>query len=158
MTDLMNTFLNDLKIGKQAENEFINTMKFNYPKYYSNFETNNSTELIELKKWDVRFTCNTTSETKYTEIKWDLKSEKTGNFAIELSYKNEPSGINATIAEHFIIKSGEYFYSFKTEVLKKLVDSNQYRIYNDFQNHVQLCLIPKNEIEHLAKKIKVMNL
>lgn len=148
-------FLQDLAIGHQAENEFICTMTNKFSNYYSNFETNNSTDLKELKKWDVKFNMNTTSETIFTEIKHDLKSEITGNFAIELTYKGEPSGLNATIAKYFIIKSGNIFYSFQTEFLKEVIKLNKYRIYNDYEKKHTLALIPIKDIEQFSKRIKL---
>ena len=37
------------------------------------------------------------------EVKFDSKSISTGNFAIEYSYRGEPSGIKATKADYFVL-------------------------------------------------------
>ena len=37
------------------------------------------------------------------EVKLDTKSMTTGNFAIEYSYRGEPSGIAATTADYFVL-------------------------------------------------------
>lgn len=60
------------------------------------------------------------------ECKKDLMSAKTGNVAIEIGFKNNPSGIAATKAEFYVIEINKTDWIVSVEVLKKMVRERQW--------------------------------
>lgn len=61
------------------------------------------------------------------EVKHDRIAEQSGKFAIEARYNGKDSGISITKAKYYAILKENIFYVIKTEKLKQLIESNQYR-------------------------------
>lgn len=150
-------FITDLAVGKEAEEQLVQTLSSTYP-HFSDFQYNTSTDLQQLKKYDFTFTGNTGSYS--VEVKHDVKSSTTGNFAFEYLYKNKPSGINSTEADFFAIKSGDQFYVFKTSELKKrlLETPHNWRKTDIINGTASIILVPIDEIKDMAQILPVTNL
>jgi len=58
------------------------------------------------------------------EVKYDIKSDETGNFFIECEFNGEPSGIQTTTAEWWILVDGQNYYFIETESLGYLIQLN----------------------------------
>ena len=150
----LNNFAKDLQIGKIAETEFIQTLSTCYPKY-SNFQYNDSTSLEQLRKYDVSFTG---TKRDYTvEVKFDVKSSQTGNFAFEIYYKGSPSGIQSTQADFFAVKSGNQFFVFNTKKLRSrlLNQPHKWRITDIINGTATVILVPMDEIKELAEVLQI---
>lgn len=135
-----------LKVGEDAELELLNHIKVVYPAAYRT-EGN-------FKDFDIfvnEFNC--------IELKHDVMSTKTGNFAFEVHYLAKPegskeriwirSGIAATKANWFVVLDYEKYYFFNSEKLLDYIKTNWHTIIkklggDDFRS--QLCLIPKIQI------------
>lgn len=60
------------------------------------------------------------------EVKCDLRAEKTGNVAIEVSYRGKPSGLMATRAEWFVVVVGQTAYMARTGKLRAFIGSGNF--------------------------------
>ncbi len=89
------------------------------------------------------------------EVKRDRLVSQTGNIAVEISYKDEPSGLMATTADWwaFVLSGDEYndevIIFIQTERLKKIV--NEYKKLNGTKRGgdgqtAELVLVPLSEI------------
>lgn len=81
------------------------------------------------KAYDIKYTKN--DIVNYIEVKSERNAVKYGNFAIEYSYKNYPSGINATIAEYFFLYAvyddNKYdVYKVPTKIIKQMINNKEY--------------------------------
>ena len=96
------------------------------------FEKLASQKICELNKVTVdHFRCNykydfKTSDDITYEVKHDNTSIKTGNFFIEYSSDDQPSGIMTTEAKYHILISGEKYYVIKTDDIKQLINDKKY--------------------------------
>ena len=84
---------------------------------YYNVEIKNITD-DETHKINI-YDFETTNDIKY-EVKGDRLSIKTGNFYIEYSAFNKPSGISISTANIWMLLYGESFYCISSDELKKL--------------------------------------
>ena len=86
------------------------------------------------------------------EVKLDRRAIETGNIALELAYRNKPSGINATEAHwltYLIAKDGEIVggYTFNVELLKKNIKKHKFStVYGGDSNASLLLLVPIKDI------------
>ena len=99
---------------------------------------------------------NLLSSSAFTiEVKRDQLVSQTGNLAVEISYKDEPSGLMATTADWwaFVLSGAEYkdevIVFIQTERLKKIVD--EYKKLNGTKRGgdrktAELVLVPLTEI------------
>lgn len=148
------SFLSDLAVGKQAETELVSTLSTEFPTF-TDFAYNTSSKLAELKKYDISFTA---PSGQYTiEVKNDLRSSQTGNFAFEILYKGKPSGINSTEATFFAVKSGESFYIFQTNELRKLLleTPHNWRQTDIINGTATVILVPIEDIKDMATVVPV---
>jgi len=101
------TFVNDLAFGQVSEMVILDKLKKHFkPKQ------------IKDKTCDIEFPVK-------IEIKRERAVNRYGNVAIELQYKNKPSGINATEADIWIWAIDEsYWWSYST-ALKKWLKNNK---------------------------------
>ncbi len=60
------------------------------------------------------------------EIKHDLQAQKTGNVAVEVRYKDKPSGIMRTRADRWVFVVGGTAYMVRTGQLRALVESGNF--------------------------------
>tara|TARA_R110000824_G_scaffold118491_4_gene270786 strand:+ start:2387 stop:2860 length:474 start_codon:yes stop_codon:yes gene_type:complete len=101
-------------------------------------------------KYDIKMYSNKHKKEVLWEVKTDIYPEDTGNMAIEIRYKGNPSGISHTKAEWFA-----YYYRdipfrnvwmIKVEDLKNIIKENSFTIImgGDDKNS-QLVLIPREK-------------
>jgi len=116
----INNFFRCLEQGKKYEQEFLNYIT--YDKY--------EFSPAGCKEYDIKAT--TSGIETYYEIKSDKLSAKTGNMCIEYSYRGNPSGINATIADYwgyFVIREDGKFDLYIIPILELkniLIDNKKY--------------------------------
>ena len=103
-------------------------------------------------KYDIKMYSNKYKKEVLWEVKTDIYPEDTGNMAIEIRYKGEPSGISHTKAEWFA-----YYYRdipfrnvwmIKVEDLKNIIKENSFTIImGGDDNQSQLVLIPRKKFK-----------
>jgi len=109
------SFLRDLKEGQEYE-------KYASKKIKKLFN-------VKIKEFnnDYRYDFIDTNEIKY-EVKYDRRSNETGNFFIEYVSKDKPSGIGNTESDNYIFmvnkKEG---YMVSTTDLKQLIEDKKYK-------------------------------
>ena len=118
-----NTFPSDLIGGLQAEAQFMELLKNSGN---TGILKNEAKETSELIKWDIQCTNKKGSHVRF-EIKWDKMSTTTGNLALEFFGRSKPSGIDATTADYFVFLTGDEFFIYKTDNLKKMVRAMNFR-------------------------------
>jgi hypothetical protein len=119
----MDKFSGCLEQGQFYERELLKYLD------YDTFRT--SKQFKNFKDWDIEITKD--NKTTTYEVKSETTSFKTKNMCIEYSYKNMPSGINATKADyfaHFCIENKEKniytLYIIPVCDLKELIKNRNY--------------------------------
>lgn len=102
-------FKSDITAGEEQEQRLLALIKKKYPSAY---KVQGNHKQFDLSVPEVK---------KTVEVKFDRKSKETGNIFIECSFNGEPSGIEATTADFWIITDGEVSYWIETETLKYLI-------------------------------------
>ena len=113
------------------------------------------------KRFDINLLEGKLSESEWSdilktvEVKKDYQAHKTGNIAVEYSYKNKPSGISTTEAEYIayilVDKDQNDCIAFfvKTEVLKRMCrkyfDTDRNKVAGDSYNS-KVILLPIKEL------------
>tara|TARA_R110002020_G_scaffold65193_2_gene172257 strand:+ start:212 stop:676 length:465 start_codon:yes stop_codon:yes gene_type:complete len=113
------------------------------------------------KRFDINLLEGKLSESEWSgilktvEVKKDYQAHKTGNIAVEYSYKNKPSGISTTEAEYiaYILvdknQNDSIAFFVKTEILKRMcrkyVDTDRNRLGGDDFNS-KIILLPIKEL------------
>tara|TARA_R110000803_G_C11714581_1_gene287378 strand:- start:50 stop:469 length:420 start_codon:yes stop_codon:yes gene_type:complete len=109
----MNTFTEDLKVGKLYENIVLNKIKEKYPKAY----------IIDgyCKDWDIYI-----PELNFgVEVKSDKKSLHTGNIVIEIEMNGKPSALATSKSKWWVIYDGKKYNWFNINNIKKcIIDNN----------------------------------
>lgn len=81
------------------------------------------------------------------ECKKDLMSAKTGNVAIEIGFKNNPSGIASTKADFYVIEIAQEDWVISVEVLKKMVvDKKYFKEVKGGDNYTSRLLLFKSDV------------
>ena len=111
-TKISETWDNNLKTGEEVEQEFLGILRLIYPKSFK-IEGNHKEADIEIPEVE-----------KLVEIKMDLKSNSTHNFAFEFECNGKKSGLAATKADLWVSTDGRTFYLFETEKLKRHLRDN----------------------------------
>jgi hypothetical protein len=140
------TFKEDLIFGEVYEMKFARQTKQKFTKMTGNFKDYDI--ILHTANGDITY-----------EIKTDKMTYNTGNFAIEYSCRNKPSGISATKAKYWVyieiidydeIKGLNYDYEYNLYIipvkdLAKLINTNQYhKIVSGGDNYsVKLMLFRK---------------
>jgi len=111
-------FKNDLNTGNEGEWNVANFLMKEYGVY--NIEYNDD------YRWDISATSLATKNNTYFEVKTDVYERDTGNMAIEIRYRGNPSGISHTIADYFIYyyKNTGQLYMIRCEDLRQLIKQN----------------------------------
>lgn len=149
----MNNFWKDLETGKQAERLFADIMKTKYGA--KEVEFNTSKDKAILKEWDVKVT-DKNGTTVTCEIKNDVLSNTTGNFAIEYWGTTSASGINATTAMYWVMLSNNVFYVFQTDKLKEYISKNRFKSVQINNGTAYCYLVPIKSVDGVVyKTIKV---
>lgn len=147
-----NNFTADLATGQQAERDFATVVQREFNA--TDIKFNTSLDVSELRKWDLSY-CNRSGNRLTFEIKHDLLSTTTGNFAVEFFGRYAASGIDATTADYWTILSGDKFYIFKTTQLKELIKRNNFRSLRINNGSAYCYLIPISEAQKIAKVVLV---
>lgn len=119
-------FNKDILDGEEAEKELATIL---FDKYRCHcFEFNKD------YKYDIKYL--TKSKRPVTvEVKNDIMSKDTGNIGIEFSSRGKDSGINKSIAEYWVIKTGNEYLSITSNKLKEIIKQKKYkRIVNGGDN------------------------
>jgi hypothetical protein len=84
------------------------------------------------------------------EVKYDPKSEKTGNYLIEVEFNNEPSALTTTTADYWVIVDESYYAWIKPDALRDIVKDFQTREFiGDGDSKVKIAyLIPRDTIRY----------
>lgn len=128
-------FLDDLFIGKNIEKKVLVSIRKKYP----------SAVLIPRKfsKYDIYVP----EVEKKIEVKFDYKSQETGNILIELFMFNKPSALLATEADYWVIDTGkEIFWTTPKKILECILINNirSQEIIGDGDTEIKIaCLIPR---------------
>lgn len=105
----VSNFNTDINAGEQKEYALLKYIQKKYPQAYKVQGNHKQYDLV------------VPEINKTIEVKFDRKSKETGNIFIECSFNGEPSGIEATTADFWIITDGEVSYWIETETLKYLI-------------------------------------
>lgn len=140
-----NQFLEDLERGKVEEKKVYNYYKKRYfmAKHISGYE----------KKYDILI-----PEEKFSiEVKFDERSNDTGNYFIEAFYQNRTSGINATTAKLWVISNGKQYLFINVKDIKNVIKEFNLPLKTTilFDKKVEFYLIKKYILERLGKFIKI---
>ena len=103
------TFKDDLQYGKDVESKVLSMIKKKYPLAF----------MIEGKfsPYDIFIPETSTS----VEVKSDQKSKYTGNLVIEVSMYNKPSALMTTLADYWVIWTGDEYIWIRPDDLKKMI-------------------------------------
>ena len=114
-----NTFAEDLSIGKIIENHVLQNIQIKYPNAY----------LIDgyCKEYDIWIP----EKNIGIEVKFDAKSNFTGNIVIEIEMFNKPSALITTKADSWIFYDKHKFISIKVRDIYNCIIQNKYR-YAEF--------------------------
>ena len=107
------TFSKDLAIGESVEQELLQIIR---KKYINAEKIPGNHKTYDFYIPEVNMTI---------EVKADLKSDQTGNFFIECEFNGEPSGIEATTAQWWILVDSTNYYFIETETLGYLIQMNR---------------------------------
>jgi hypothetical protein len=108
----MNKFQTDLLVGKDVEKIVLNQIQNKYPKAF----------MIDGKFSPFDIFIPETS--KGIEVKSDRKSQHTGNLVIEISMYGKPSALMSTLADYWVIYTGEQFIWITPLQLKNMIVEN----------------------------------
>jgi len=116
----MNNFQECLKQGQKYEVETIKYLDYDEIKVMDKY----------FKEYDIEITKD--NKKSYIEVKSEKNATKYNNFALEFSYKNNPSGIDATTADIFffyaVYPNDTYdVYKVPTKILKQLIKDKKYK-------------------------------
>lgn len=113
----MLNFVGDLGYGQEAEEKLKELLLLR-----------NSgarfTDSDKAKEFDFSMELPDGSVTSF-EVKRDRMAPRTGNVAIEMSYKDRPSGIKCTTADFMVYMIGEKFYRIPPVRLLKAIHENK---------------------------------
>lgn len=111
----MTNFTADLSFGRESETHFAN--------YFSNTSwTPTLAPNYKFPDYDVSISSG--SSTITFEIKTDRWTPKTNNVAIEIGRDGEPTGLQTTKADYFVIRVKDIYYGVKTSTLKQYIEDN----------------------------------
>ena len=108
----MTTFQTDLQVGKDVEKKVLEMIQNKYPKAF----------VIDGKfsPYDIFIP----EISKSIEVKSDRKSQHTGNLVIEVFMYGKPSALMATLADCWVIFTGEQFIWITPLPLKNMIVQN----------------------------------
>lgn len=96
----MNTFKNDLNVGLNIELLVLEKLRSKYP---------SSSIINAYKGYDIWIP----EISKSIEVKYDKKSNETGNIVIEIEFNGKPSALMTTTADYWIFYDDKIFVSIK---------------------------------------------
>lgn len=144
-------FRKDLKISEAEVKKFMYVINKLYPHYI--IEQNNDW------KYDLKLTDFTNNKELKIEIKDDFKCCSTGNVAIEYQFNNNPSGIEHTEADYWVItihnndRSVDSYNIIDVNVLKEIVKECRKVPTSRPATHTWIYLLPKELLKQNCKVI-----
>jgi len=112
----MTTFETDLLVGKDVEKKVLKMIQKKYPKAF----------MIDGKfsPYDIFIP----ELSKSIEVKSDQKSQHTGNLVVEIAMYGKPSGLMATLADSWVIFTGNQFIWITPTQLKNMIVENNLQL------------------------------
>ena len=140
----MNSFYEDLKDGKETENNVLAIIKKKYPKSY----------IIEgyFKDYDIYVP----EKDMGIEVKKDVKSQETGNLVIEVEFNGKPSALSTTKADYWVFYDGDNYIWITPTMLKDLTENCGHVVEfigNGDTKPKKAYLMPKSLVKKLATLI-----
>jgi hypothetical protein len=104
-------FPDDVKLGRAAEQEALARLRAHFP---------GLTDLQHCATNAYDFRGLLAGRPLTFEVKWDLRAAHTGNVAVEIATRGQPSGLAVTRADYFVYRLGERdWHLFETAVLRQ---------------------------------------
>jgi hypothetical protein len=110
------SFKQDLKRGEAIEMEVLDIVKNKYPDAYK----------VEgyCKDWDLYIP----SIEQGVEVKYDIKSQETGNIVVEVEFNGKPSALSTTKAYRWVFHTGDKIVVTTPERLHKVIKDNKLKL------------------------------
>jgi hypothetical protein len=110
------SFKQDLKRGEAIEMEVLDIIKNKYPDAYK----------VEgyCKDWDLYIP----SIEQGVEVKYDIKSQETGNIVVEVEFNGKPSALSTTKAYRWVFHTGDKIIVTTPERLHKVIKDNKLKL------------------------------
>ena len=108
----MQTFYTDLDRGVKVENLLLNILKRKYPC---------STIINAFKGYDIWIP----EINKFIEVKYDEKSNETGNIVVEIEFNGKPSALMTTTADYWVFYDGNIFVTIEPKEIVKCIFMNK---------------------------------
>lgn len=141
----MNSFEHDLSRGIHIENMLLSILK---RKYHS------STLVNAFKGYDIWIP----EIHKSIEVKYDEKSNSTGNIVVEIEFNGKPSALMTTTADFWVFYDGNVFVSIEPKEIIKCIFLNRLQyvefIGNGDTKSKKAFLIKKEVLFNFGKLIK----
>ena len=154
MNDFYNSFYNDLRIGHIAENMFKQIL---LQSGITGVTINNSTDIEQLRRYDLEFYNFNSSKPIRIEVKADHKALETNNICIECKYDHNDSGIRTTASMYYAILVDTIYYVISTKKLKELCDSRMYQLITLSHCNTVCYMIPLAVIARQSKQVNINN-
>ena len=110
------SFKRDLKRGEAIEMEVLDIIKNKYPDAYKVGGY--------CKDWDLYIP----SIEQGVEVKYDIKSQETGNIVVEVEFNGKPSALSTTKAYRWVFHTGDKIIVTTPERLHKLIKDSKLRL------------------------------
>ena len=126
-------FKEDLKIGRQIEEAFIDKLKQNNP----TAKITHAPDTV-FGDWDVMMEVEW-KPTLTFEVKYDMLSNSTGNVAFEVAFKGSPSWLKTSKADYRVYYIGKQFRVCKTILIEKLMLGYEFvKWWDDYNSDLRL--------------------
>lgn len=102
---MTNTFQEDLTRGKQIEQQLLDKLKVKYP---------SATIIDKFKGYDIWIP----EIHKSIEVKYDEKSNYTGNIVVEIEMYGKPSALLTTTADYWVFYDGKFWCITPKEIIQ----------------------------------------
>ena len=141
----METFKADLERGIQVENMLLDILKRKYPA---------STLVNAFKGYDIWIP----EIHKSIEVKYDQKSNETGNIVVEIEFNGKPSALMTTTADYWVFYDGNVFVTIEPKDIIKCIFMNKLQyvefVGNGDSKSKKAFLIKKDTLFAYGKVIK----
>lgn len=141
----MQTFKADLERGIKVENMLLDILKRKYPA---------STLVNAFKGYDIWIP----EIHKSIEVKYDQKSNETGNIVVEIEFNGKPSALMTTTADYWVFYDGNVFVTIEPKDIIKCIFMNKLQyvefVGNGDSKSKKAFLIKKDTLFAYGKVIK----
>jgi hypothetical protein len=139
------TFKADLERGIKVENMLLDILKRKYPA---------STLINAFKGYDIWIP----EIHKSIEVKYDQKSNETGNIVVEIEFNGKPSALMTTTADYWVFYDGNVFVTIEPKDIIKCIFMNKLQyvefVGNGDSKSKKAFLIKKDTLFAYGKVIK----